>query len=115
MVKLGDYKETLKHSSIRMEDYLVTIKTFDGPNTFFYLDPPYQIGLEKKYYEHDNQMTLETLAETLKGLKGMFCLSLDITPTTTELFKDFVCHKINFNYNTSSNKGTRAEYLITNY
>ena len=114
-VKLGDYKEILKNTHIRMEDYLNTIETFDGPNVLFYLDPPYHIALEKKYYEHDNQMTLEILAQTLKNIQGMFCLSLDITPKTTELFKDFVCHKINFNYKTTSDKGTRGEYLITNY
>lgn len=117
VVELADYKDLLKNTHIYQEDYVKIIKYYDNPDTFFYLDPPYDIALEKKYYEYDNNMTLETLATTLKGLKGKFCLSLDITPKTTELFRDFICHKIDFNYRCQAKSGwkVKEEYLITNY
>jgi DNA adenine methylase len=114
-VKLGDYKNILTPTHIWKKDYVQILKMYDSPDTFFYLDPPYDIALEKNYYEYDNNMTLETLKETLESLEGMFCLSLDITPKTTVLFKNFKCHKIDFNYKTTTNKDSREEYLITNY
>jgi len=110
---LSDYKDILKTTHIYQEDYLKIIKYYDTPDTFFYLDPPYDVALKNNYYEYDNEMTLEVLSETLKGLKGKFCLSLDITPKTTELFKDFVCYTMNFTYRCS--KSNKDEYLITNY
>jgi len=117
LVKLSNYKDILTPTHIYKEDYIHIIKKYDSPNTFFYLDPPYDIALKKDYYKYDNKMTLETLKETLQNIKGMFCLSLDITPKTTELFKDFICHKINFNYQASGTHRMKPkeEYLITNY
>jgi DNA adenine methylase len=113
--KLSQYKKKMEGVIVRQQDYTEIIKEFDGPDTLFYLDPPYDIALKKSYYEYDNSMTLESLRDILKTVQGKFVLSLDITEQTTELFKDFHVLEVPFRYASSKTKDLKFEYIITNF
>jgi DNA adenine methylase len=113
--KLSDYKEKMDGVIVRQQDYTEIIREFDGPDTLFYLDPPYDIALINSYYEYDNSMTLESLRDILRNVKGKFVLSLDITDKVTELFKEFHILEIPFKYASSKTKKMRLEYIITNF
>jgi DNA adenine methylase len=61
-------------TQVETMDCIDLIKKYDGPDTFFYVDPPY---FKKEFlYTHDfpRDKHLE-LADTLKNCKGKWCLS----------------------------------------
>ena len=60
-IKLGDYKEKLTNTIISKQDYKAVIERFDSPNTLFYLDPPYEIAITKKYYEYQKDLISKAL------------------------------------------------------
>jgi len=114
-VELSKYKEKLKKVIIFKKDYKEIILKYDSKNTFFYLDPPYEIAIKKKgYYEHSD-IDLKEMSDILSKIKGKFIMSLDITPSTKKIFKGFYKKKILFNYATRKNNKEIYEYLISNY
>lgn len=112
---LSIYSDVLKNVIIKQNDYKDIIKQYDSEDTLFYLDPPYDIALQKNYYEYQSGINFIEMVDILKNIKGKFVLSLDITPITTQLFKDFNCIEIDFNYNTRKKNKIVKEYIIKNY
>ena len=116
-VKLLDqYQEKLKKTTILSQDYKSVIKTYDSPNTFFYLDPPYEKskGLYKEF-----TMDFEEMARLLKSIKGKFLLSINDSSYIRNTFKDFKQSKL-IVPPVSRREGTagskpRSELLIKNY
>lgn len=112
--KLDDYKEFMKSTVIKNEDYKHIVQFFDRDDAFFYLDPPYEhsIGL----YDHD-VIDLREMAELLKTLQGKFLLSLNHSKTVKEMFDSFnhkmIIVKGRNNWGTGSY--ARRELLISNY
>ena len=114
-IKLEPYKDKLKNVVILKKDYKQVITKYDSKDTFFYLDPPYEIAIKKGgYYEHSD-IDLEEMSKLLSKIKGKFIMSLDITPNTKKLFSIFYTKKILFKYATRTNNKEVYEYLITNY
>ena len=113
---LDKYQEKLKKTTILSQDYKSVIKTYDSPNTFFYLDPPYEKseGLYKEF-----TMDFEEMARLLKSIKGKFLLSLNDSTTIRNIFKDFKQSKLvvapRTNRFGASGSKPRAELLIKNY
>ena len=114
-IVLSEYREYLENSIILKEDYKEVIKRFDCEDTLFYLDPPYEVAIKKNYYEHSNRFDLTEFIDILKTIKGKFVLSIDITELTTELFTDFICEEIDFNYATRKKDKDVKEYIIKNF
>jgi DNA adenine methylase len=85
------YSERLKDTILHCEDYKKVVKEYDSPQTFFYLDPPYE-GIRPNNntteYESDD-ISLEELADILSDMEGRFLLSINDSDTTRELFKEF--------------------------
>lgn len=67
--------ESITH--IENMDFQEVIEKYDGPTSYFYVDPPYYIVGEGSYYSnHDfGREDHERLADTLKGIQGKFSLS----------------------------------------
>jgi DNA adenine methylase len=67
--------ESITH--IENMDFQEVIEKYDGPKSYFYVDPPYYIVGEGSYYSnHDfGREDHERLADTLKGIQGKFSLS----------------------------------------
>ena len=114
-ITLSDYEEKLKNTIILKQDYKEVIKKYDDPTALFYLDPPYEIAIKKNYYGYQSGFNMTEMRDILKNIQGKFVLSVDITDETTELFEEFNCQIINFNYQTRKNNKEVKEYLIKNF
>ncbi len=113
---LDEYQEKLKKTTILSQDYKSVIKTYDSPNTFFYLDPPYEKsdGLYKEF-----TMDFEEMARLLKSIKGKFLLSINDSATIRNIFKDFKQSKLivppRSRHEGTAGSKPRPELLIRNY
>jgi DNA adenine methylase len=113
----GDkYNERMKKTIITNQDYKKLISKYDSPNTFFYLDPPYEksTGL----YAHD-VLPIKDVYDTLKNIKGKFLISYNDSKEAKELFKNYNIKYIKTTYRLDPSKGGYdkiiKEMLISNY
>jgi DNA adenine methylase len=112
--KIDQYQQRLQHTRITNKDYAKVLKEWDSPETFFYLDPPYEKS-EGLYAE--DTMDFEEMRRNLEKVKGKWLLSINDSKTIRTVFKGFpmkqVCVK------PVGNKGVgqkaRLELLIANY
>jgi DNA adenine methylase len=116
-------EETLSESHLRLSrvfienlPYQVALERFDGPDTFFYLDPPYY-GCEKDYGPGlFDRSDFARLAAVLRGVKAKFMLSLNDRAETRALFRGFTIRAVTTHYRVASARHKPArELLITNY
>ena len=113
--KMPKYAKYLKNTTITSADWTSTLK-HDTPNTFFFLDPPYEAskGLYKNPLIDYNKM-----ADRLKRIKGKFILTLNDSPEIRKVFNDFNIRGISVRGGSSDNidvgKGTRKEVIVSNY
>ncbi len=69
---------------IENKPYDELISMYDGPDVFFFCDPPYINGYNYKLdFDHSQ------LQEVLAGVKGRWLLTLDDCPAARELFGDY--------------------------
>ena len=90
----------LRLASVYVEclPYHELIRRYDGPDTFFYADPPYWDC--EGYYGQGifSREDFTTLATQLGSIKGRFILSLNDTPGVREVFKTFDIEEIQTKY-----------------
>ncbi len=75
---LQDVSERLKRVVVLNEDATKVIRSQDGPNTLFYLDPPYlhETRVSTEDYDHEMSTTQHiALLETILSCKGKVLLS----------------------------------------
>lgn len=114
------YKEKLKNAAIYSVSYEKIIDKYDKPNTFFYLDPPYEKSDKQKLYKY-GEMDFEKLAERLKTIKGKFLLSINDSAKIRKLFRGMKINGIELKgFNDEVVGGNiglanRKELLISNY
>lgn len=84
--KIPKYAEYLKNTRVLNQDYKSVIKSNDGKDTFFYLDPPYE-GTKDIYSK--SEFNFQELANVLSKVKGKFILTLNDSPNIRNIFKDF--------------------------
>ena len=113
---LEDVHERLAGVVIECLDYKDFITRYDGPETLFYLDPPYY-GCEGDYgagmfsREEFGRMT-----ELLSGIQGRFILSLNDTPEVREIFNAFTIRQVQTTYSIASTESQKVfEVLISNF
>lgn len=110
------YNERLKNTIILNKDYKEVIKKYDSPQSFFYLDPPYSMSEDYKYY--DNQyININELYELLKNIKGKFLISYDDNKEAKELFKEFKIINVTTTYIHTQyiEQRKKKEIVIKNY
>lgn len=107
------YRERLSRVRIMKRDYREIIKQFDGPDTFFYLDPPFH-ELSCPYVSCETNP--RQLREAVQGLKGKWLLSYNDHPDVIAAFKGYKIEKFGnlYSMNESDSKGV-VELLIRNY
>ena len=114
--KFDPYKERLEDVTILKEDYTKVIKEYDGPDTFFFLDPPVTGQVGNFNFQ---PIDIKELAEVCKNIKGKFLLALADAKVKKELFKGFTIKSIPTKYVGSKTKGGQSvkvnELLIMNY
>ncbi|TVV75297.1 DNA adenine methylase [Sphingomonas solaris] len=86
---LADIHERLAGVVIEQLPYAEVIRRYDGPETLFYLDPPYW-GCERDYGDGFARDDFERLADQLAAISGRFILSINDTPGAREVFGRFV-------------------------
>jgi DNA adenine methylase len=75
----------MKNTEVHQGDWK-QMMTYDSPDTFFFLDPPYDNS--KGMYKNCS-MDYEDMASTLKSIHGKFLLTLSDTPAMRYTFRDF--------------------------
>ena len=115
---LEDLHQRLAGVVIECLDYAAFITRYDGPQTLFYLDPPYY-GNENDYgkgmFARDE---FKSMASQLAAIKGKFIMSINDVPAIREAFKAFQLTDVTTTYSIgkqTKGHGDRAELLISNF
>lgn len=97
-------------------DFERIIKTYDRPDAFFYLDPPYY-ETEKYYQDRFMPEDHVRLKEALDRIKGKFLLSYNDCDYIRQLYRDYVIVEVDRTHNLvqSESKPRYKELLIKNY
>lgn len=110
---VGDYQSRLNGVIVKNKDYKEIVSEFDGPDTFFYLDPPYSNA--EKEWNYVASIKPEELLEVLRKIKGKFIMSYDDSVSNRELFKEFKISVVPLVYRFHVHKKSTTELLIQNF
>lgn len=119
--KIKNISLQLKNTSnleIYNEDYKTIIKKFDSKDTFFYLDPPYEIETMTNNWGYKNlNVTPQEICDLLKSIKGKFILSYNKSETIKNIFKDFYIENVITKYTLGRGNNTKIkeELIIKNF
>jgi DNA adenine methylase len=117
--ELPRWKEQLKGVIITNQDYENIVKKYDGTHTFFFIDPPYENTDRHFGYAQSTDFDFDRLVDVLKGIKGNFLLTINDSPHTRQLFKDFTIKAVDvptaWANRDKSMSAVRKELFITNY
>lgn len=109
---LEDVHERLSGVVIEQLPYADVISRYDGPDTLFYLDPPYW-DCEKDYGpDVFVKADFDRLAAQLGGLSGHFILSINDTPGARAAFAAFHIEAVDVTYTIASGGAQIAGELI---
>jgi DNA adenine methylase len=113
--RLPEISERLMRVQIEHEDFREILKRYDGPETFFYLDPPYVSDTRNTKKLYTNEMSNqdhEELIESLLKLKGKAMLSGYATPIYGALeCAGWVRHEFSAYCSAGPKKGPGAERI----
>lgn len=104
-------KERLKGVTILNDDYAKVVRRFDGPETFFFFDPPFP-GYDQAVGEHE--FDEPRFAEVLRSIKGKFLVTYGIR-SDESVFRGFKTRRIIVPTATPKGAVKRALLLISNY
>lgn len=111
---IDKYQKRMENTILLNTDYKNVIKKYDGPNTFFFLDPPYENskGLYENYEFNYNE-----LSNILSSVKGKFLLTLNDSANIRNIFSRFNIKPIIVEKYHSKDIGhkERKELIIMNY
>ncbi|MCJ8139331.1 DNA adenine methylase [Falsirhodobacter halotolerans] len=93
-------------------DWSELIRRYDGPDTLFYLDPPYFGGEDDYGKDMFGRDQFAKMAEQLAGIRGKFVLSINDTPEIRGLFGAFEADEVRLKYTVGSAGATDAAELI---
>lgn len=111
---LSDIHERLAGVVVEQLPYSEVIRRYDGPETLFYLDPPYWDG-ERDYGDAFGREDFGRLAEQLGGIEGRFILSINDTPGARETFGRFAIETVETTWTIGTlelGEGQRVSELI---
>jgi DNA adenine methylase len=104
-------KERLKDTTILRAEYQKVIRRYDGPGTFFFLDPPfpgYDQSVGEKHFDE------ERFARVLAGIRGKFLVTYGVR-SDLSLFKAFHQRRLMVPTATPRGLDERPLLLIANY
>ena len=108
--KFNIIQERLKNVTILHKDYNNVIDEYNEPDTFFYLDPPYENSKD-----YTNSVKPQDVYDAVSKIKGKFMLSYNDSDVIRNLFKQYKIKEIKTFYNQLSKKREKTELVITNY
>ncbi len=107
----------LERVIVENKDWRDCLRVYDGPGTFFYLDPPY-VGGKQAAYESWSQAESEDLAGVLRRVRGKWLLTLRDTGLSRKLFGFARVQGFERQRGINNKEGQRANYrelIIRNY
>jgi DNA adenine methylase len=86
---LGEYKAKLKGVKLENKDYETIVKKYDGKDTFFFIDPPYENTDNTSGYAQTTDFDFDRLKNVLLHIKGNFLMTINDSKRIRDLFKGF--------------------------
>jgi len=86
LARLHNSAERLKNVYIECSDFRQCIKNWDSPETFFYIDPPYE---GPSYYGEFGWQDHVDLAQLLRRAKGKWLLTINDGKEMRALYRGF--------------------------
>lgn len=105
--------ERLKDVTVLRQDYRKTLKAYDSPDTFFFIDPPYP----GEWFDKDKVIDLEEFVDALAKVRGKFIAVLNPTPENVAAFKR-VGHVFRLKVREASGRGGAKQAMrlfVANY
>ena len=121
VVKLmSEYKDKLKGTILENKDYEVVVRKYDSPDTFFFIDPPYENTSKSFGYAQSTEFDFERLEKVLKSIKGNFLMTINDSKRIRKLFRDFHIKTVKVpnawgHRDGSKQTAFRPELFIANY
>jgi DNA adenine methylase len=116
---MGEYKKRLGNATLLTQDYRKVIQKYDSDETFFFLDPPYEMSEGIGYAKGSEDFDFERLADTLRGIKGSFLMTINDSPSIRKAFHGFKLRPyiVKGHHSVTSGVGSkdRPELFISNY
>jgi DNA adenine methylase len=116
---IGEYKDRLKGVTILNESYDKVFRKYDSNETFFFLDPPYEMSKGLDYAKDSESFDFEALERACSRLRGKFLITINDSPYIRDIFKDFHIYPyvVEGHHSKESSIGAkdRPELLISNY
>ena len=110
--------QRLENVTIENRDALDVIRTYDNPESFHFVDPPY-INSDCGHYEGCfNEQNMEDLLKLLETVKGKFMLTMFPFPMIEKyaLKNDWIIHRIERTISASkTSRRKQEEWMICNY
>lgn len=117
-VRMPAYKERLRGVEILHQDWKRTLLTYDAPDTFFYLDPPY-LGTSNDRAAHFDEPSAPELHAMLSRRRGKWLMSNSADKVLIATFLDYHISYIKVPTQIDQmHRGAlrdRTEVLISNY
>lgn len=111
--QLEDIHARLASVTIECLPWQDVLERYDGPDTLFYLDPPY-FGTEDYYDAPFRRDEFGLMAERLRSLKGRFVMSINDTPEMRTLFSGLEVTPVDVIWSFNGpKKRPRGELLIS--
>ena len=89
------------------------IPRYDGPDVFYYCDPPYYLCPD---YKHNFALDdFKSLANTLANIKGKFMLSINDHQDIRAIFKSFYHKEVSLLYTVGQKPVEANELIYSNY
>ena len=111
--KIPEYANYMRNTIVTKADWTSTLK-YDSPNTFFFIDPPYE---KSELLDNYGIVDYDDMNEKLKNIKGKFILTLNDSKYIRDTFSSFNIRGISVKGQgkKGTGVGTRKELIITNY
>jgi DNA adenine methylase len=100
---LWKFHERLQGVKILAQDWRKTIEQFDGPDTLFFVDPPY----EKEWSVAEGIPAVE-IAEVLKGIQGQWVVAYTNSTAARKAFGD-IGHVFTMTFHEAQHSGAFAQ------
>jgi DNA adenine methylase len=109
-------RKRLKTCQIEQLDFETLIQTYDGRETFFFLDPPYTCSAGEVYKHKFSVSDHHRLARSLRQVEGKWLLGYDDSPFIRRKYKKYSIRTIINRVQTGPGRvGYREALLIANY
>lgn len=83
------FKEALLRINISNKSYNEIIQELDTKDTFYLIDPPYDIKRVSRYYRVSDKFDHEKLRDTIKEIEGNWLLTYNDNRKIRNLYKDY--------------------------